>query len=72
MPIAEMFVAKDDTETHRVCGTCGKLKELEAFYKDGKNSEGKPRYRRDCRDCYKSARIMEAKMKGMNNNGKKS
>lgn len=64
MDIAELFLADNDTDTHRVCGTCGKLKPVEAFYKDGKDRNGKTRYRRDCRECYKRTRILEAKFKG--------
>ena len=65
MTISELFEAKyigdQDTDTHRVCGTCGELKPVSAFYKDGKDREGKPRYRRDCRECYKKTRIQESK-----------
>ena len=57
------FISDHDTETHRVCGFCGELKPVEAFYKDGKNSKGQTRYRRDCRDCYKKQRILESKWK---------
>ena len=60
----ELFVASKDTETHRICGTCGVSRPLDEFYKDGKDSYGKTRYRRDCRDCYKKTRIQESKMKG--------
>lgn len=63
MSLNEMFVATNDTATHRVCGTCGQLKPVEEFYKDGKDKNGKPRYRRDCKDCYKATRIREDKMK---------
>lgn len=63
MPLTELFVAKDDTKTHRICGTCGESKLLEAFYKDGKDSYGNTRYRRDCKLCYKQTRYQEAKMK---------
>ena len=63
MHISDMFVATQDTDTHRVCGTCGKLKPVEDFYKDGKDKNGKTKYRRDCKDCYKATRIHEAKMK---------
>lgn len=59
MSISELFIGEQDTETHRVCGTCGELKPVEAFYKDGKRN-GKIRYRRDCRECYKKARMAEA------------
>lgn len=64
MGIAELFVANNDTSTHRVCGTCGELKPVECFYKDGKDSHGHIRYRRDCRECYKHTRIEEAMRKG--------
>lgn len=57
------FVCDRDTDTHRVCGICGELKPVEAFYKDGTDCRGKTKYRRDCRDCYKNQRIYEAKRK---------
>lgn len=57
------YVGSQDTSTHRVCGNCGELKPVEAFYKDGKDSRGNVRYRRDCKECYKIQRINEAKMK---------
>ena len=63
MSLSDMFVATQDTDTHRVCGTCGKLKPIEDFYKDGKDKNGKTKYRRDCKDCYKATRIREDKMK---------
>lgn len=63
MSITDLFVSDKDTETERVCGTCGQLKPVEDFYKDGKDKNGKIRYRRDCRDCYKRARMLEAKAK---------
>ena len=59
-----MFIASNDTETHRVCGTCNELKPLSEFYKDGKDSSSNVRYRRDCKQCYKKTRLQEAKMKG--------
>jgi hypothetical protein len=61
MSIKEMFVS--DTETHRVCGTCGELKPVEDFYKDGKDNHGNIKYRRDCKECYKVTRIRESEMK---------
>ena len=63
MAIEELFVADKDTDTERVCGTCGKLKPVTEFYKDGKDSKGKTRYRRDCKDCYKVTRVFETKAK---------
>lgn len=67
MSLTDMFVATHDTDTHRVCGTCGQLKPVEEFYKDGKGKDGKPRYRRDCKGCYKVARMHEAEMKKRRN-----
>ena len=64
MGINEMFVSDKDTETHRVCGTCGELKPVEDFYKDGKDNHGNIKYRRDCKECYKATRIRESEMKG--------
>lgn len=66
MNLSSMFVSTQDSDTHRVCGTCGERKPVEAFYKDGKDSSGKIRYRRDCKDCYKVARMMEAERRCKN------
>lgn len=60
---AQEYLSDKDTETHHVCGTCGELKPVEAFYKDGKTRDGKVRYRRDCKDCYKQTRLIEMRMK---------
>ena len=57
------LIAIGDTPTTRVCGACGETKPLEAFYKDGKNSKGIIKYRRDCKDCYKATRVNAAAMK---------
>lgn len=64
MSIEGLFIADRDTDTERVCGTCGKLKPVTDFYKDGKYSNGKTRYRRDCKDCYKMTRVFESSRKG--------
>ena len=67
MPLADLckteYIGDKDTDTHRICGTCGELKSVDAFYKDGKDRDGKIRYRRDCRECYKKTRMMEARLK---------
>jgi transcriptional regulator NrdR family protein len=63
MDAADVFVSSRDTDTHRVCGTCNQLKPLSAFYRDGKDSNGKIKYRRDCKDCYKRIRMYEAALK---------
>ena len=57
------YLSNRDTDTHRVCSACGELKPVEAFYRDGKDSHGNIRYRRDCKDCYKKQRLEEAKRK---------
>jgi len=59
----EMFISSKDTATHRVCSVCGDLKHVKEFYKDGTDNLGKIRYRRDCRECYKKARLHEAELK---------
>ena len=51
------YISEKDTETHRICGTCGEPLPLKEFYKDGKDSEGKVKYRRDCKQCYKNTRV---------------
>ena len=63
------YIGNHDTDTHRVCGTCGKLKPVGDFYRDGTDNNGKIRYRRDCKDCYKKTRVLDAQMKGRKKNG---
>ena len=63
MVLSDMFVSTNDTATHRVCGTCGELKPVTDFYRDGKDKDGTPRYRRDCKECYKITRMREAAAK---------
>lgn len=63
MDIRDMFVSNKDTDTHRVCGTCGELKPVDEFYKDGKDNHGNIKYRRDCKSCYKITRMQESDMK---------
>lgn len=65
MDLEKFFVADHDTETHRVCGTCGVLKPLSDFYKDGKDKNGNIKYRRDCKECYKLTRIKNARRKNV-------
>ena len=57
------YIMSRDTLTHRVCSTCGELKEVKDFYKDGTTPAGAVKYRRDCKDCYKQTRIREAKVR---------
>ena len=62
--LPDMFIASQDSDDQRICGTCGQLKEFKEFYKDGKDSNGNIRYRRDCKECYKRTRMLESKNKG--------
>lgn len=57
------FMSAKDTPTHRVCGCCNQLLPVENFYKDGKTPDGRTKYRRDCKACYKKQRIMEGRAK---------
>jgi hypothetical protein len=69
---AEMgFIGSSDTETHRMCGTCGELKPNAEFYKDGKDHDGNAKYRRDCKACYKKSRINEDKLRTRKKNRNK-
>ncbi len=63
MDLPGMFIASKDNEERRTCGTCGELLPRDQFYRDGKDSKGNIRYRRDCKDCYKRTRMLEDKMK---------
>lgn len=63
MSISELFISDRDTDTERVCGCCGIVKPVTAFYKDGKYPNGKTRYRRDCKECYKATRIQNISKK---------
>jgi len=61
--INDFFISSRDTDTHRVCGACDELLPNEEFYRDGKDNYGKTRYRRDCKSCYKTIRLHEARFK---------
>ena len=60
MVLESMFIASQDTADHRVCGTCGDLKPIEEFYKDGTDKEGSPKT--GTVDT-KKTRFLETKMK---------
>lgn len=60
------YIGDHDTDTHHVCGACGQLKPVAEFYKDGKTRDGKVKYRRDCKECYKQTRVFEERMKKKN------
>lgn len=64
--LSELFVTpplQPDTEETRTCGCCLQPLATTAFYTDGKDREGNIRYRRDCKDCYKTTRAREARVK---------
>ena len=61
--ISSGYLSDRDTDTEHVGGTCGQLKPVTEFYKDGKDRHGKIRYRIDCKDCYKYQRMQEATRK---------
>lgn len=63
MDIEKLFLSNRDTDSHRVCGTCGELKPVSEFYRDGVDKDGSIKYRRDCKDCYKVTRIKNARRK---------
>ena len=46
----------------KLCRSCGIEKPVTEFYKDGKRN-GKVCYRADCKDCYKSTRMLNAARK---------
>ena len=48
---------------YRVCGNCNTEKPVEEFYKDGTDSKGNPKYRRDCKPCYRVTRLSSRKKK---------
>lgn len=46
-----------DTAEHKFCGVCRCMKPVTEFYRDGfDHVTGKPRFRRDCKLCYKNKR----------------
>lgn len=43
-------------ETTKLCNTCGQVKLIEEFAKDGYNANGTSRYRADCKECRNAKR----------------
>lgn len=44
-------------EGYKMCTVCGEVKELEDnFYKDGYSTDNKPKYRGECKECYRLKR----------------
>lgn len=67
-----MFAPDDTPKDHksasgvvmRTCGACLVDKDASTeFYKDGKDAEGNPKYRRDCKDCYRVTRLLSRRAK---------
>ena len=71
MCLTDNFVSSKDTATHRVCGTCGQSKPVSEFYKDGTDKDGKMKYSRDSKECYKVTRIQDASLKKKKKGGKR-
>jgi hypothetical protein len=40
---------------YKICSICGKELSLEHYYKDGTSKDG-PRYRNECKECYRLRR----------------
>lgn len=61
-----MFVPDElqsDVEGFRTCGCCMESKPVNEFYKDGTDSKGEPKYRRDCKTCYRVTRLSSRRAK---------
>jgi hypothetical protein len=52
-----------DNDGERTCGCCFKPKPIDQFYKDGTDSEGNPKFRRDCKECYRITRLSSRRAK---------
>jgi hypothetical protein len=66
MTVEELFednFVEPDSDTERTCGTCGKHKPFSEFYKDGFDRHGKPKFRRDCKECYRIQRLHDRNLK---------
>jgi len=66
MTLKDLFeptAIEPDSETERTCGSCLERKNILEFYRDGKDSKGNDKYRRDCKDCYRKQRLSERKAK---------
>lgn len=53
----EPSLIERDEDGFRTCGTCLERKPISEFYKDGVDTNGNPRYRRDCKQCYRISRL---------------
>ena len=46
------YTSEDFSNGTRRCVFCGQIKKLDDFPKNGKDANGKPAYRQDCKVCY--------------------
>lgn len=53
-----------DTDTTRTCGICKKQLAFNHFYRDGHDKHGNIRYRRDCKNCYRTTRMQNNHLGG--------
>lgn len=61
--MTSFFTVPADTEDSRYCPECEQLKPFDQFYKDGIDTDGNIKYRRDCKECYKKRRLAAKKLK---------
>lgn len=62
----EMFAPTElpeDADGCRTCGNCAQRKSTDNFYKDGRDSDGDIKYRRDCKECYRKTRVVKRNSK---------
>lgn len=50
-------------EPKRMCSSCNEELTLDKFYSDGTNKDGEKKYRRDCKDCYRTTRLKTRMLK---------
>lgn len=58
-----MFDPVIEKPGERMCSTCEESKPVSEFYKDGTDADGDPKYRRDCKDCYRVTRLKSRQAK---------
>lgn len=57
------FTAEMIGDYHKRCSFCGEVKPISAFAKNGVDSDGRARYRDDCKQCYNIRRRENATKK---------
>lgn len=58
-----MFSLQTEKPGERMCSNCEETKPVSEFYKDGKDSDGNDKYRRDCKECYRVNRLRSRQAK---------